>query len=398
MKSLFKLSTLAVSVFAASQVAAIELYNNEGTTVNMSGAIAAQLSSYDYSKDTVIGTPEADGGYGYNSDQILFEDPGSYFGFDIAHDINGTKALAKLEWDVNFGAHLENDEALQIRQTYIGFANDTLGQVTIGRQESPYMKTDKGYYAYWVGGLNMMQSDELGSRRSPNTVVWQKDFDNLYIGLQYQAARNVDQISFGNGLNFGSFLIGGSVVGNDIVPNGIDIKNGFGGAITYTFDFGTYLAAAYNQANDINGNFIDGLGAGVSMFGSLVDAEVKQYAVAAEHHFMEGAFSLSARYERFDAKNGETGGFDSTTQNLGLGANMYLFDSIRVYAGYEMAEEEDNRTGNKASEVTMYNLGAGFAPVPWGEIYAELYNDDVDLKEAGTSKGTHFFLGAAVFF
>jgi hypothetical protein len=63
-----------------------------------------------------------------------------------------------------------------------------------------------------------------------------------------------------------------------------------------------------------------------------------------------------------------------------------------------MAEEEDNRTGNKASEVTMYNLGAGFAPVPWGEIYAELYNDDVDLKEAGTSKGTHFFLGAAVFF
>ena len=99
MKGLFKLSTLAISVFAASQVSAIELYNNEGTTANMYGAVAAQVSSYDYDKSTIIGN---DAGFAYNSDQTHVEDPGSWFGFDIKHQMGSVYGVAKLEWDVDF--------------------------------------------------------------------------------------------------------------------------------------------------------------------------------------------------------------------------------------------------------------------------------------------------------
>ncbi|MGR5499894.1 porin [Vibrio sp. DNB22_10_4] len=418
MKSLFKLSTLAVSVFAASQVAAIELYNAEGTVVNMTGAIAAQVSKYNYDESTIIGNPA---GLDYNSDATHIEDPGSYFGFDVTHTFGPWSAVARLEWDVNFGtktdinADFTEQEALSDRITYAGFGHESFGTVTIGRQESPYMKTDKGYYAYWAGGLNMMQSDELGSRRSPNTVVWQNDFDNLYVGLQYQAKRSVDNIKFGNGLNFGSFLVGGTLSlddqGNPVLNYGpaIQIDNGFGGALAYTIEStGTYLSAAYNQADGINGSMYDYLSEGSATSGNLTatDAEVKQYAIALEQHLLEGGLSISARFEQFEAKDGN-GAFDSSTYNFGLGANMYVSETIRIYGGYEIAKETDNLTDSTSSEVTMFNLGAAWAPVPWGEVYLESYTDDLKLNNAfnyetettgAESKGTHFFLGAAVFF
>ncbi|SEF45861.1 porin [Vibrio hangzhouensis] len=403
MKGLFKLSTLAVSVLAASQVSAIELYNAEGTTANMYGAIAAHVSKYDYDKSSIIGN---DYGLAYNSDKTLIEDPGSWFGFDLKHQFGSVYGIAKIEWDVDFSTatDLDNRRALTARQTYAGFGHDDFGSVTIGRQESPYMKTDKGYYAYWVGGLNMMQSDELGSRRAPNTVVWQNDFDNLYVGLQYQAARNVDDYIFfgGNGLNFGGLLF--------VDPaNPVSIDDGFGGSLAYTIEStGTYLAAAYNQANNINGSFLDLLGDLIE--NTATDAEIKQYAIAVEQHLLEGGLSLSARFEQFFAKDGANA-FDTETTTFGMGANFYVSETVRIYGGYEMAEEKNNVSGATKSEVSQFNLGAAWAPVPWGEVYLEGYNDDVKLNESytfdnegnvtdfgGNSKGTHVFLGAAVFF
>ncbi|MGV2988536.1 porin [Vibrio sp. E150_011] len=411
MKGLFKLSTLAITIFAASHANAIELYNDEGTELTMYGAIAAQVSSYDYDKSTPMGSPQA---YGLNSDSTFIEDPGSYFGFDIKHTAGKYSGIAKIAFDVNFGTQTDLNgygdslEALTARQVYAGFGHEDFGSVTIGRQESPYMKTDKGYYSYWAGGLNMMQSDELGSRRAPNTVVWQNDFDNLYVGLQYQAKRDVDQISFGNGLNFGSFIVGGTLDNNNELQDRskISIDDGFGGAIAYTFDFGTYVSAAYNQANNINGDFIDILG---SVTGTANDAKVQQYAVAIEHHFMEGAVSVSGRYEHFEAKDGSNSPlFDSKTDNLGLGANFYFTETMRIYGSYEWAKEINELTGNTKSEVNIYNVGFGWAPVPWGEVYLESYYDDVQLNDNFNyetnlpgdtqSKGTNFFLGAAVFF
>ncbi|WP_394150978.1 porin [Vibrio maritimus] len=403
MKTLFKLSTLAVSVFAASQVAAVELYNSEGTSANMYGAIAAHVSAYDYDKSSILGNAA---GLGYNSDQTLVEDPGSWFGFDIKHQMGKVYGIAKIEWDVDFStaSDLDDRRALTARQTYAGFGHDDFGSVTIGRQESPYMKADKGYYAYWVGGLNMMQSDELGSRRTANTVVWQNDFDNLYVGLQYQAARQANDFIFfgGNGLNFGGLL---EVNADDPVK----IDGGFGGAIAYTVEStNTYLVAAYNQSNDINGKFTDILGDLTET--TATDAEIKQYAFAIEQHLLDGGLSLSARYEQFEAKDGANA-FDTKTFSFGFGANMYLSDSVRIYGGYEMAEEKNQTSGQVKSEFKQFNLGAAWAPVPWGEVYLEGYNDDVKLNESytfnsagdviglgGSSKGTHVFLGAAVFF
>ncbi|GMQ48845.1 porin [Vibrio sp. 10N] len=398
-----RLLTFSFTLTCFPTFAAVELYNQEGTELSAYGAIAAQVSQYDYDQSSAMGSPE---GYNYNSDVVHIEDPGSYVGIDLSHRMGAMRGLVKLEWDVNFGTQSDtSDEALQQRQTYVGFAHDDYGQVTIGRQESPYMKTDKGYYAYWAGGLNMMQSDELGSRRTANTVVWSKQTDRFYLGLQYQASRNVDQISFGNGLNFGSVF-----QPTEDKPT-ISIDNGFGVAATYTFDFGTYVALAYNQADKINGEFIDLLGIPDPSF-SLVasDAKVQQYALALEHHFFDGQLSVSGRYERFNAQDGAAApSFDGTTDNIGVGANWFITDAVRVYGSYEWALDKNNLTHTTNTKVSMINVGAAWAPVPWGELYMEAYHDDVTLNQtldwqSGAApsdfrgKATHIFLGAAVLF
>lgn len=160
MKSLFKLSTLAVSVFAASQVAAIELYNTDGTSLDMNGILGAHVASYGYDKDSF-------GGMAFDSENILIEDPGSYFAFDIKHQQGKVYGLARVAWDVNFQTSTTSESSMSLndplsaRETYIGFGHDDFGSVTIGRQTSPYMKTDKGFYSIWAGGFNQSFSDEL---------------------------------------------------------------------------------------------------------------------------------------------------------------------------------------------------------------------------------------------
>ncbi|MCY9870410.1 porin [Vibrio barjaei] len=391
-KSIISLAVLAS--MTAGQALAINLYDMNGTKVNMNGAVGVQMSSYDYDTSSVLGN---DQGFGLNNDNVVMEDPGSFVGFEISHEVGKHKAFTKLEWDINMGTQGEKQfSTLEQRQAYVGVDLADAGRFSIGKQESPYMKTDKGYYAYWVGGLNMMQSDELGSRRTDNTFVWERDLGNLYLGAQLQTERSHDAVSFGNGLNFGSVLDAQST---------LDVKNGFGLATTYTTAHGTYLALAYNQANDINGDFVDLLGDGVTLQ-SATDAEVKQVAFAVEHHFLNGEVSVSARFEHFQAKDG-AGAFEIEAQNFGLGANAYLSPDVRVYGGIEGAKDTNELTGSTNSEVMMYNIGAAWAPVPWAEVYAEAYYDDVELNNSynidtgamgASSKGTHLFVGAAVIF
>ncbi|MCW8345375.1 porin [Vibrio sp. ZSDZ65] len=389
------LSLLALATFSST---AVELYSDDNTDLTMYGAIAAHLSSYHYDPESPMGSGDA---IGYESGNLYIEDPGSWIGFDITHTLGDYRAIVKLEYDVNFGTQSdESDVALAQRQTYVGFGHTTYGDITIGRQESPYVKSDVGYYAYFAGGLNMMQSDQLGSRRTKNTLIWKKETDNFYIGLQYQAKRSEDHIGFGNRLNFGAFL--------PAVSDEITIDSGFGAATTYTTSLGTYFVAAYNQANDISGKVIDLLGDANQEI-TLNNANIKQLALGVEQHFLDGDASLSARFERFEARNG-TGGTDlnTTTDNFGLGANLYVSDSVRIYGGYEFGIERDNTTNAVATKTSMFNLGTAWAPVPWGELYLESYSDAVTLNNSTNwvtggvhdyyGRNTHFFLGAAVFF
>ncbi|USD63701.1 porin [Vibrio sp. SCSIO 43140] len=384
MKTLFKLSTLAVSVFAASQVAAVELYNNEGTSVEFTGVLAAHMASYGYDENSIAATA-------FDSENITIEDPGSNFALDIKHQQGKVYGLGRLAWDVNFQTSsaaettMKINEPLTARETYIGFGHDDFGSVTIGRQTSPYMKTDKGFYSIWAGGFNQSFSDELGSRRAINAVVWQNDFDNLYVGLQYQAKREVEGIAFGNGGTYGEVFLGDTT-----------IDSGYAAAIAYTFEStGTYVAAAYNRSDDITGDVNNFFGDPIS----LRNAEFSQYSIALEQHFMEGAISVSARYEHYDSKNGASSTFyDVSGNSFGAGANMYLSDQWRIYANYEMGAEENNQGGPDVSDFSMVALGTGFAPVAWGEVYLEAYNDKLKFYGEDGGKGTHVFLGAAVFF
>lgn len=389
------LSLLTLATFSST---AVELYSDNNTELTMYGAIAAQMSSYHYDPESPMGSADA---IGYESGNLYVEDPGSWMGFDVVHTLGDYRAIVKLEWDVNFGTQSDESEiALAQRQTYVGFGHTNLGEITIGRQESPYVKSDIGYYSYWAGGLNMMQSDQLGSRRTKNTLVWKKETDNFYIGLQYQAKRSEDHIGFGNRLNFGAFL--------PAVSDEITIDSGFGAATAYTNAWGTYFVAAYNQADNISGSVIDLLG-DISQDIILKDANIKQFALGIEHHFFEGAASLSARFERFEARNGSSGTpFNTTTDNVGLGANVYVTDSVRVYGGYEFGIERNNDTNAIGTKTSMFNIGSAWAPVPWGEIYLESYADAVTLNDStnwvagGThdyyGQNVHVFLGAAVFF
>jgi hypothetical protein len=115
---------------------------------------------------------------------------------------------------------------------------------------------------------------------------------------------------------------------------------------------------------------------------------------------MEGAISISARYEHFDSKDGAANAtYDVSGNSFGIGANMYLSDQWRIFGNYEMGKEENNvGSGPANTEFTMFALGTAYAPVVWGEVYLESYTDDLKGGGFELGKGTHVFLGAAVFF
>jgi|GEM_PF-3383703 len=381
------LSTLAVAIALSTQTQAMEIYNAEGTTLDIYGGIAAHVTHNDFNQGELI----------LVEDGTLVEDPGSYIGISAGHSFEEFTLFAVAEGELEFNSSSDSllsssEDFLISRQVYVGVKHQDLGRLSIGKQESPYMVTDLGYFSYWAGGSALLLSDQLGSRRTANTIVWNNSFGDFNVGLQYQAKRSEDQITFGNGYSAGALFVGKNVLppslgGDPSTISSITVKDGYAASVTYAPSSTIKLVAAYNQANDIKGQGLDLLSAQPM---TLTDAKHSAWAIGFQAQLGEKT-QIAGRYE--NATNDfNDGNAKSKYHTATLGVQYNWLPHLRSYGGFDTVR--DATSG--ATEKTLFNdfnLGTAFAPVPWGEIYLEYYNTDHYIVS-----GHAFYLGAGIMF
>lgn len=386
-KKAIKLSPITLAIALSTQLNAMELYNADGTSLDLYGAVAAHVTHNDFDNNTALSIENG----------TLVEDPGSYVGISAAHTLEPFTLYAALEGDLEFNTSSDSlisssKDFLISRAVYIGLEHQDFGSISIGKQESPYMVTDMGYFSYWAGGTALLLSDELGSRRTANTIVWNNTFGDLELGLQYQAKRSEDQITFGNGYSAGALFVGKNALppsysGDPSSISAISVKNGYAAGLSYALTSNVQLVAGYNHANEISGEGLDLL-SGLPM--TLDKAEHSAYALGVVASLGE-ATQIAARYENAinDYKDGNP---KAKYQTVTLGVQHNWLPYLRSYAGFDTVR--DNTSG--AAHKTLFNdfhLGTAFAPVAWGEVYLEYYNTDHH-----TVSGNAVYLGAAMMF
>lgn len=382
-----KLTTLAIAIALSGQASAMELYKADGTELDLYGAIAVHLTYNDYEQPEVI---MLENGW-------LVEDPGSYIGISASHTLAPFTLFATAEGELELNSSSDSllsnsQDFLVSRQVYVGLEHEDYGSLSIGKQESPYMVTDIGYFSYWAGGTGMLLSDQLGSRRTANTVVWRNEIGSFKLGLQYQAKRSEDQITFGNGYSAGALFVGNNALppsmgGDPSSISSIKVKSGYGASVVYCLDNDLQLLAAYNQANDISGQGLDLLSQQPM---TLNDAQHKAWALGVIANLSEST-KVAARYENVtnDYKDGNP---KAHYQTATIGIQHNWVPHFRSYAGFDTVR--DSTSGAPHSTIfNDFHIGSAFAPVPWGEVYLEYYRD-----KHHTVSGNAFYLGAAVMF
>ncbi|USD62707.1 porin [Vibrio sp. SCSIO 43140] len=169
---------LAVAVTAAAigtQANALELYNKEGTQMNIGGHVTVGLTSAN----------------GKNKDAAV-EEKSPRINLEVIQDLgNGFKADFKGEWQLNMLEGGEN--SFKTRLGYIGLGHDTYGRLAAGTQWSPYYMA-AGVVDTPIGWSNEFLYDNhgfFGTARAEKMAAYSNTIDfedagSLYIGGGWQ--------------------------------------------------------------------------------------------------------------------------------------------------------------------------------------------------------------------
>jgi len=272
-----KKTLLASAILLAGTANAAEIYNNEGTVVNLDGSFRGEL--------------KIDA-----SDDYKFQDGGSRFKVKASKDLGeGTKVFGKVEVKYNDasatfdGSKLKsktdvvkgtdgnektitvtqgikdavtNHDGLYFSNTYVGVENETYGTVTVGKQSA----FDDDLYLY--------------------------DYSYVYTQVGSQGAR--DQLKYAK--SFGGAKVVASVMNQDVYA----------------------IGASYEVA---------GLTVGANYTGLDKDSET----VVSAQYVMD-AFSVGATYQLNDTDNKDS-------SNYGLGA-QYEFGQTTAYVVFDSLEDD----------------------------------------------------------
>lgn len=173
---------LAVAVTAAAigtQANALEVYNKEGTQMNIGGHVTVGLTGKHAGKDARV------------------EEKSPRLNVEVIQDLgNGFKADFKAEWQMNMLEGAQN--TFKTRLGYIGLGHETYGRLAAGTQWSPYYMA-AGVVDTPIGWSNEFLYDNhgfFGTARAEKMVAYSNtiDFDTagaLTIGAGWQGANDV---------------------------------------------------------------------------------------------------------------------------------------------------------------------------------------------------------------
>ncbi|ANB02449.1 hypothetical protein ECTOBSL9_1848 [Ectothiorhodospira sp. BSL-9] len=261
---------------------------------------------------------------------------------------------------------------LTARNTYVGLASDELGELRLGKHDTPYkMSTLRlNFFADTLGDMNHMSSrwaavnagtDSTFYRRLDNTMLYMSpNFDGLQFMASYTTDRSDDTPS--------NPALDPTVSTSD--------KDQPAWSLAATFEQGPmFVTVAYEQQNNTAYDF--------AAFGQPNEIEnAKAWKVGGTYQIED--LTLAALYENLDTGTDYLGDRDS----FHIGAK-YQLGQAYVMGSYTNAGDLDvDDTGAQ-----MFALGAGYALSPRTgvyTVYAHTSNDDnaiYGLAGSGKSKG-----------
>ena len=342
------LLALAVMAAAGSAQAGIEVYNNEGVTVNLKGDIEVVY------KQAIAANSEF-------KQEIQDAD----FGFDVRYAIND---------DLQFGGYWEFDGAssdvtagssstTHVGDVYVALYSQSIGSIKVGRTCG--MLDDAGVANDYQFGITSFFSND-SSFCSDEMIRYDIDKGNIYAGASYAQDKN-ENTSVGKDGHYFDAKIGGRVAG---------------------FDIRAYFASANLENRKKDGKIVvlDPVNSTVSApVYKSVDAKVSASNADETLWALEAVYSgvenLKVGIGYYALNQDVQGAGDMDSDSLALGVD-YTIEKTTLSVGYSLSDKD-----GAADEINSWFVNAGYALAPNTTAYVEVGGNDVDNTDTGVALG-----------
>lgn len=363
-KKVILLSSLVVS----SQAFAVNVFKNDTTSVDISGAFLM-----DYWKPVHV------------FDGHDFSTSRSTLGFGIQHQFNhGWSGDVKFEWDNLTSAPTEDvngsSDQFRTRLGYFSVHHEEFGSLRFGKQYSAYHDV-----AGYMDNLIVFDPDAtpifsdgkdggfLGTARGDDLVTYRKSFENLNLSAQYGFEEN----SPGGNL---------TAPGSDKLAR----ESNYAVAVSYDFDFGLSVGATH-LVNKVE------MTDGTSRMNLDASDDQKLTTVAVKYSYE--AFKVAAAFTD-GTKAYETGLLAYSTNNYADATGMdlfaeYYFDiGLRPYVYLSNVDFDDTVANGDRS---IYSFGLSYHATPNFIISGEVRKVEEDFV-AGADKEDDTLSGITVIY
>ncbi|MCG6243088.1 porin [Vibrio diabolicus] len=312
-----KLKTLAVAVAlmaSGSQVVASELYNQDGTSLEMGGRAEARLSMMD--------------GKAKDRTRIRLNFLGKQ---EINENLYGV-GFWEGEFETKEEGAVDNNSDLETRYAYAGLGGK-YGEVTYGKNDGALFVltdfTDIMAYHGNTAALKLPVSD-----RTDNMLSYKSQFEQLAVRASYRFAdRTTDAKGFTDNEEDGFSLSGIYAFAN----TGIELGAGYADQ-NDSDEF--MLAAAYSVGDFyFAGNYT---GADVDVAGE--SADYKGYELAASYTMGQTVFTST--FNKGELEDADT------VENLAVDVTYYFKPNFRGYASYNF-DLMDNEGADEKDELAL---------------------------------------------
>jgi len=340
-----KLLAAAVAMGMSVQAsAAIELYNQDGTTFGVDGLFNAFYVNTD--DDTAGDTNRVRMGFLPN-----------YIGFNVSKEMDGLKLGGRSSFwiTINDGTNNVTDTAVDIRQFY-GTVDGDFGQVLFGKDFGLYART------------NIFSDELLLGTGLPQARTGGVTFGNISIGYPY-ATPNA-QITYRSPVSNGFQLAVGVLDPDNGETAGAADNARFEGELTYATDFdggkfNAWIGAAAGDSN-VDGGSVEGVA-----FGARVN--VGGFQFTASGFDQEGISSVLA--DRTVASNVDSDGY--------LVQASYSANGHRVVLSHGETDTGAASENEMDSVAYFYNVNSNLILVAEYDMYDSTTGNDTDQFAIG---------------
>ena len=332
-----KLLAAVVASLVAGQAMALEVYNDDTTSLSIGGRVGVKAEKAEGSN-------------------VGMKNDSSRINFKFAHKLgNGWTGHGVAEWGFRakdeYNALGGKEDTFFNRLGFVGLDHDTYGKITAGKSWSVMFDVNGWTDAYAIGGGKAMglyngrvDGDFDGSARADDVLQYRNSFGGLNVGVQYQL-----EGTDGTGINSFRFKR----------------KNGAGVSVSYDLPMGLSLGATYAET-EYEEN-------------TLTPDQKKSKAATIGAKFENEMLKLAATYGQFenkttldkDASYSENAHYslDKKSKGLELFAQVNLpqvVDGFALYTGYNQLEADKYMDLDSKKEESSK---AEFKEVAVGAIY-----------------------------